>query len=78
MNITTIIPVHEYNDQISSLLDKAIESVQKQEGISELPQIIVVCAFSIADDILKYQQTLLTKYPNGINIIFISDRKSVV
>jgi len=73
MNITTIIPIHEYNDQISSLLDKAIESVQKQEGISELPQIIVVCAFSIADDILKYQQTLLTKYPNGINILFISN-----
>jgi hypothetical protein len=73
MNISVIIPLHEYSDQISSLLDKAIESVEKQENISEIPQIIVVCAFSIADDILKYQQTLLTKYPNGINILFISN-----
>lgn len=73
MNITTIIPVHEYNEKIATLLDKAIESVEKQENISEIPPIIVVCAFSIADDILKYQVSLETKYPNGINIIFISN-----
>ena len=73
MNITVIIPVHEFNEQVSGMLDKAIESVQKQEGITEKPQIVVVCAFAIADDILKYQVNLLAKYPEGINIIFLSN-----
>lgn len=73
MNITVIIPIHEFNVQISDMLDKAIESVQKQEGIEEKPQIVVVCAFAIADDILKYQVNLLTKFPNNINIVFISN-----
>ena len=73
MNITVIIPVHEFDEKISNLLDKAIESVQKQEGIEEKPQILVVCTFAIADDILKYQVNLLAKYPNSINIIFLSN-----
>ena|ERR1035437_544548 len=72
MNITTIIPVHEYNDQISLLLDKAIESVQKQEGISELPKIIVVWAAAIQDEMLKYHQTLIDKYPSGTTNISFS------
>src|ERR1035437_50787 len=73
MNITVIIPIHEFNVQISDMLDKAIESVQKQEGIEEKPQIVVVCAFAIADDILQYQVNLLAKFPNSINIVFISN-----
>jgi hypothetical protein len=73
MNITVIIPIHEFNDQVSSLLDKAIESVLKQENVEVKPQIVVVCAFAIADDILKYEVSLLAKYPEGINIIFLSN-----
>ena len=65
MNISVIIPVHEYNEQISSLLDKAIESIQKQEGISELPEIIVVCAFSIQKEMMDYKDSLSIKYPSG-------------
>jgi len=42
MNISVIIPVHEYNEVIKGYLDKAIESITKQEGLEELPQIIVV------------------------------------
>jgi len=73
MNIIVIIPIHEYNEQVSEMLDKAISSVQRQEKIVEKPQIVVVYASAIANDILKYQQSLLTKYPEGINIIFLSN-----
>jgi cell division protein ZapA (FtsZ GTPase activity inhibitor) len=72
MNITTIIPIHEYNEKIATLLDKAIESVQKQEGISELPQVIVIYAFSIQDEMLKYHQNLTEKYPSGITNVSFS------
>ena len=41
MNITVIIPVHEYNEVIKGYLDKAIESIVKQEGV-ELPKVIIV------------------------------------
>lgn len=42
MNISVIIPIHEYNEVIKGYLDKAIESITKQQGLEELPQIIVV------------------------------------
>jgi hypothetical protein len=71
MNITTIIPVHEFNEKIATLLDKAIESVLKQEKIEEKPQIIVVYAFSIIKEMMDYKDSLSVKYPSGItNIIF--------
>jgi hypothetical protein len=73
MNITTIIPVHEYNDQISSLLDKAIESVLKQENVVDLPQILVVYAAAIEEGILGYQQSMLRQYQNSVNILFVKN-----
>lgn len=47
MNISIIIPIHEYNDKIDSYFEKAIESIVKQENIEELPQLIVVYAAEI-------------------------------
>lgn len=73
MNITVIIPVHEYNAEISLLLDKAINSVQKQEKIAEKPQIAVVYAAALEAEMLAYQQSLLVKYPEGINIVFLKN-----
>jgi hypothetical protein len=61
MNITTIIPIHEIDEKISSFLDKAIESVQKQEGIAEKPKIVVVYAANIADKMMKYLSPLALK-----------------
>lgn len=43
MNITVIIPVHEYNEKVEAYLDKAIESILKQEGTTEVPKILLVC-----------------------------------
>jgi hypothetical protein len=73
MNITVIIPVHEFNEQVSGMLDKAIDSVQKQEKVTEKPQTLVVYAATIEAEVLAYQQSLLVKYPEGINIIFVKN-----
>ena len=62
MNITVIIPIHEYNEKIATLLDKAIESVQKQEGIEEKPSIIVVYTPNIEKEMMAYQQELHAKH----------------
>ena len=51
MNTTVIIPIHEYNDKVQSLLDKAIESVLKQEK-TEIPQIIVVSPQEVLNEII--------------------------
>ena len=51
MNISVIIPVHEYNEQVKSYLEKAIESVVKQENTTDLPQILIVCPPPIVNDI---------------------------
>jgi glycosyltransferase involved in cell wall biosynthesis len=66
MNITVIIPVHEFNMKVSDLLDKAIESVLKQEGIPELPQMVVVYADAASSDMLDYEH----KYKDNPNITF--------
>ncbi len=57
MNISIIIPVHEFNDVVSTYLDKAIESITKQESIEKQPKIIVISANNCADDVLNYLRT---------------------
>lgn len=54
MDISIIIPVHEYNDSVKTLLDNAIDSVRKQEKIDKSPKIYLVCAKSIENEIEKY------------------------
>lgn len=54
MNISVILPVHEYNDKINDLLKNAINSVAKQEKLSKLPKIYLVCAKSIENDIKDF------------------------
>lgn len=41
MDITTIIPIHEFNDSVEKLLDRAVSSVEKQEPPIAVPLIIV-------------------------------------
>ena len=67
MNITVIIPVHEYNEKIQSLLDKAIESILKQEKIEKLPEVIVVSPLGLQGLIeycSKYNDTLKLRLIN--------------
>lgn len=69
MNTTVIIPIHEYNDKIQSLLDKAIESVVKQEKV-EIPTIVVVYTPNIETEMMKYQEEL---HKRGISNSFIKN-----
>jgi hypothetical protein len=73
MNTTVIIPVHEYNEKVQSLLNKAIESVVKQEKLNELPSIVVVYAEAIEAQMLEHEKTLLPLYPMGISIFFVKN-----
>lgn len=54
MNITTVLPVHEYDEKIESLLDKALESATKQDGIEGTIPFVLVYASLIKDKITKY------------------------
>lgn len=62
MNISVIIPVHEYNDDLSSYLDKAVESIVKQEDIEKLPQIIIVFPTAIQKSIEGFVEASIRKY----------------
>lgn len=57
-NITIIIPVHEFNEVVSTYLDKSFESIIKQEKITETPNILVVYPTNIENDMKTY----LSKY----------------
>jgi hypothetical protein len=78
MNITTIIPVHEYNEQIAGLLDKSIESIVKQEG--EIPTIIIVYAAAIENEINEFKNSMILKHqeklafnPNDLFVLVKND-----
>lgn len=62
MNISVIIPVHEYNDEISSLLDKAVESVVKQENVDALPKIVLVYPTTLETSIKGFVESQIRKY----------------
>ena len=66
MNITIIIPVHEINEQITAYLDKAIESVVKQEG--EIPPVVIVYATSIENEIIEYKKSIIDKYQENLTL----------
>jgi len=55
MNISVIIPVHDYNEVIQGYLEKAIESITKQEDVDELPNIILVYSQEIEDEIKNFE-----------------------
>lgn len=72
-NITIIIPVHEFNDIVSEYLDKAIESIQKQENV-ETPQLLIVSPSEIIDNLENYAKKYLE---SGLNILFIKNDGNV-
>ena len=53
-NITVIIPIHEFNETISNYLDKAIESIDKQVGDVEKPNLIFVSAYNVVNNVNKF------------------------
>lgn len=56
MNITTIIPIHKYNEKIEEYLAKACESIIKQEE-SEIPPVIIVHTPEIEEQLKAFMAT---------------------
>ena len=54
MNITVILPVHEFDEKVEKLLDAAITSVEKQVQVDDLPEIVLVYALRIEKEITEY------------------------
>jgi hypothetical protein len=62
MNISTIIPIHKYSDELSVYLDKAIESVIMQENLAELPKIVLVYPADLQDAIVGFRDGVIRKH----------------
>lgn len=54
MNITVIIPVHEFDEKVEKLLDNALTTVEKQVGVYELPEVLLVYALRVEKEINEY------------------------
>jgi hypothetical protein len=68
MNITIIIPIHEFNEKNGEYLAKAMLSLSKQEGIEEKPNIILVYPPEIDNEIKILMQNF-----KEVNILFIKN-----
>ena len=74
MNISVIIPIHEFNDSVSELLKKAIESVATQKSVEKIPEIFIVYPTSIQDEkIVELKDEMLKKHENKIKINLINN-----
>lgn len=67
MNITTIIPIHEYNDDLSGFVTNAVESVIKQEGVDKLPLIALVFPPAIEEGIVGFRDSMIRKHQGNVN-----------
>jgi hypothetical protein len=68
MNITVIIPVHKFDEEIAGLLDKAITSVENQKDITEKPKTLIISPNDISEDIYnKFKDRIVTFCILGID-----------
>jgi len=70
-NITIIIPVHEFNDEISHYLSNAVESVMIQENINDFPEILIVYKKDIEESIIGFIESQKRKYDDNLKIKLI-------
>ncbi|MCK9416905.1 hypothetical protein M0Q97_09635 [Candidatus Dojkabacteria bacterium] len=69
MNISVIIPIHEYNDQLSLLVTNAVESVIKQKNVEGLPQILFVYPAELDSNIIEFRDSIIQKHQDsGVTI----------
>lgn len=74
MNLSVIIPVHEFNDSISELLKKAIKSVAIQKKVEKIPEIYIVYPTSIQDEkIVELKKEVLKEHNNTIIVNLINN-----
>ena len=62
MNISVIIPIHEYNDELSLLMTNAVESVVKQEDIEQLPTMVLVYPAELDTNIIGFRDAMIRKH----------------
>jgi hypothetical protein len=62
MNTTVIVPIHEYNDEVSSYLTKALGTVIKQEGVDEIPKMILVYPSELDSSIAGLRDSLIREH----------------
>ena len=62
MSISIIIPIHEYNDELSLLVNEAVDSIVKQEGIEKLPQILLVYPAELDAAIIGFRDSIIRKH----------------
>jgi len=62
MNISIIIPIHEYNDELSFFVTKSIESVIRQEELDELPQMLLVYPPELDVAVVGLKDSMIRKY----------------
>lgn len=61
MNLSIIIPIHEYNDELSLLVTKAFESVVNQEEITTIPQVVLVYPTELDEAIVGFRDSMIRK-----------------
>lgn len=71
MSISIIIPIHEYNDELSVLVTKAVESIEKQVDVDELPEIHIVYPGDLAESITGFKESISRKYQDKLKINLI-------
>ena len=67
MNISVIIPVHKYDEKVADFLDKAIVSLEKQEGV-EKPKLIIVCPLEVES---KLNDRPMVTSENAITPVYV-------
>ena len=62
MKISVILPIHEYNDELSTLVTTSVESVLKQTNVDELPLIHIVYPTELDNSIVGFRDSMIRKY----------------
>jgi len=65
MNISVIIPIHEYNDDLSLLVTNAVKSVVKQENVEGLPQILFVYPAELDANIIGLRDSTIREFSSS-------------
>ena len=73
MKITTILPIHEFSDEIKIFLDKALNSLNDQKKNDEKIKLIVVFASKIKSEIENY----FNEFPNKFDYELIENNKTI-
>ena len=68
MNITTIIPIHEFNENVGAYLIKALESIDNQEKLTNKPEKLIISAYDCVNNVNKFlEENYHSTFINVVN-----------